>query len=51
MEEEGAHHRMDKRARRLLYRQAVLAPLEELGMIERTRGGLPLRAVKEDTVS
>jgi len=40
-----------KRARRVLRREAVLASLEQLELIERTRGGLPLRAVKEDTVS
>lgn len=49
--ENGLHDHETKRARRMLRREAVLASLEDLGMIERTRGGLPLRAVKEDTVS
>ncbi len=49
--EDGLHDRMTKRARRVLRREAVLASLEELGLIERTRGGRPLRAVKEDSFS
>ena len=49
--EEGLHDQRIKRARRMLRREAVLASLEELELIERTRGGLPLRAVKEDTIS
>jgi transposase InsO family protein len=49
--EDGLHDHETKRARRMLRREAVLASLEELELIERTRGGLPLRAVKEDTVS
>jgi len=49
--EDGLHDHQTKRARRMLRREAVLASLEELELIERTRGGLPLRAVKEDTVS
>ena len=49
--EEGLHDHETKRARRVLRGEAVLASLEGLELIERTRGGLPLRAVKEDTVS
>ena len=49
--EDGLHDHETRRAQRMLRREAVLASLEELELIERTRGGLPLRAVKEDTVS
>ena len=49
--EDGLPDHETKRARRVLRREAVLASLEELGMIERTRGGRPLRAVKEDIFS
>jgi transposase InsO family protein len=47
----GAHDRMSKRERRVLRREAVLASLEELELITRTRGGRPLRAVKQEAIT
>ena len=49
--EGGLHDQMNKRERRVLRREAVLASLEELGLIERTRRGPPLRAVKQEAFS
>ena len=47
----GLHDQMNKRERRVLRREAVLASLEELGLIERTRGGRPLSGVKQEAIS
>ena len=49
--EDGLPDHESKSARRVLRREAMLASLAELGMIERTRGGRLLRAVKEDISS
>jgi transposase InsO family protein len=49
--EDGVHDRMTKRERRVLRREAVLASLEELELIERRRGGRPLGAVKQEDIS
>lgn len=47
----GAHDQMSKRERRVLRREAVLASLEELELITRTRGGRPLHAVKQEAIT
>ncbi len=49
--EKGLHDRMTRRQRRVLHREAILAALEMFGMIERTRGGRPMRAVKQEGFS
>ena len=49
--DDGVHDQMTKRERRVLRREAILASLEELGLIERTRGGRPLSAVKQEAIS
>ncbi len=49
--DDRVHDQMNKRARRVLRREAILGALEELGLIERTRGGRPLNAVKQEAFS
>ncbi len=49
--EDALHDKMTKRERRVLRREAVLASLEDLGLMTRTRGGRPLRAVKQDRIT
>lgn len=49
--QDGLDDHMSKRARRALRREAILAALEELELIERTRGGRPLSAVKQEAIS
>jgi putative transposase len=49
--QDGLDDHMNKRARRALRREAILAALEELELIERTRGGRPLSAVKQEAIS
>ncbi len=49
--EDGLRDPCSAREERVLRREAILAALEELGLIERTRGGRSLNAVKPDRIS
>jgi len=48
--QDGLHDQLSARAVRVLRREAILASLDELGMIERTRGGPPRTPVKQDVI-
>jgi transposase InsO family protein len=49
--EEGLHDQLSRRARRVLRREAILATLEDMGLITRMRGGLPVTDVKREGLS